>query len=334
MTLSLVDARKTIVQEVYDVDHPANASYLAACSQVPDEIQQQKLRERFVSSEVHTDPELVIERLGMASVRAGADRQRCEREVVGAGGFALDARGLKKYESLAGNPKRMAEYAVWFGMNAIEYFRHTADLCATNRMHKVALELGGKLQGGDWESTGDLDNMARLLPYQAIALRGLDGVLYEGRTRLAPKYRFMPLWREWDQAAYKRGEARWLPFDFGLIRRRRPVLDLIVQRGDTRQKIDMYKESLGLVVMAELTREQRRIVREDVRDNPRRNVFMIRNSNVEGSGRIPRLPQGDTIAATAIGGVFETDIKSLPGSSRDIVPVSAHYVMRAIRPGA
>lgn len=324
MTLSLTYAKTVDVQTSYDIDHPALDGYLDRLNEVPNDEQQDALRLRFKSSEVNTDPEIVIARLGEVIASAAIHRQNYERVVTGGAGLGLTDGERELYKQLAGNPERIAEYVCWFGKMALRHFALTPK---DGLSDKIGLELGGKMQGGDWESTSDLDNMIRRLPAQSKEFPQLSGELLEGSERLHPSYRFMALGVQ-DKHNYDK-------FGFGIGRRRRGVANLNVVPEASSGKglsVKIFKESLVLVVMRELNREQRIEIREDVSAHPIANTlfnFSKKNSGEPDEG--PK-PQNDTKAALTVGKAFKAAIKEKAGTTRGIVPASAHYVMYTERP--
>lgn len=324
MTLSLTYAKTVDSQATYDIDHPARDDYLGRLSEIPSAEQQDALRVRFESSKVDTDPEIVIARLGEVVASAAIHRQNYERVVTSEAGLDLTDEERELYKQLAGNPERIAEYICWFGRVAL---RHFALPPKNNLSDKIGLELGGKMQGGDWESTSDLDNMIRRLPAQSRKFPQLGGHLLEGPERLHPSYRFMPLGVS-DKHNYDK-------FGFGIGRRRRGVANLNISPEDSSGKdlsVKIFKESLVLVVMRELNREQRIKIREDVAAHPTANTLFNfskeRGEELDAESR----PQNNTQAALTVGEAFEVAIREKPGTTKGIVPASAHYVMYTERP--
>ncbi|MEO6761341.1 MAG: hypothetical protein ABI220_03115 [Candidatus Saccharimonadales bacterium] len=321
MTLSFVHSKSVAEQPYYDIDHPTLDNYLDVLRNVPNDAQQDAIRTRFGSSEVGTDAEIVIRKLGEVTASAAIHRQHYERVVTTEAGLGLSDEERNLYERFAGNPEKIAEYVCWFGKLALRHFSETPRGKFSN---KIGLELGGKMQGGDWESTSDLDNMVRRLPAQSMTMPQLKGKLLEGEDRLRPSYRFMSMGVE--------NSHNPDSFGFGIIRRRRGVADLLVNYGEdygTDLIIKIFKESTGLVVMRELDRDSRVGIRQDVLTHPLANrLFNITTEKEKESVPIAwSNPQNGTPAALMAGKVFEDAIRGEKGKSKDIVPVSAHYVM-------
>lgn len=153
-----------------------------------------------------------------------------------------------------------------------------------SNMGKMALEIAGTIQKGDWDGTSQLDGIFRQLK---ITLEQMPESQFEclerpGQQRPTYRYHSIPMEDGGDH-------------DFGLIHRRRKVANAF--------GVGIFKQSHGLVVVEHLPRELR-----------------------EQAHRVEYGTVDRNSVAARIGRQFEEEIRAEKGSSRAIVPTSAHYL--------
>lgn len=320
------------------IDHPSLRLQWAQLGggQLSD-YQQTVLRDRYEGSGV--DSEKLIEAVGLACIRSDAMRQLHQAETTG----VLERAGVINwydYVTTVGEPERLIDHLTWFDesvdgyIEKLEIVASSDDPNRSNRNkedskpflipgekppHKLGIEVGGNKQRGSWESARELDEVVRAIP--GLGLEDPKTCELSIRQQIDERltsFRYEPI-----------NDAE----QFGLFRRRRQV-------GDYKAGANLlmvYKETMAVVVLSQISQESRKVVAEDVKNNPGINSFAVGGKN-------------DTAAAVAISKYSSlagkeaeslindgiTDINSLAEESkaliRPIAPVSAHYVVVRLVP--
>lgn len=264
-----------------------------------------------------TQPEsmsaLLFDALVIAHVQTQQYRSTHEAQNLVKLGLSFSEPG--EYGKLAGQPKKMGDFISWFGGAALKRFIDTPVMGS----EKIALELGGKRQFGDWESTGDLDKMVKSIPWQLsersptleILPRKVPTKVGETSSSVL-NYLFMPkLGMDSATFDFKRRLVTYV-FDYGVIRRRRPVANIQLPGG---APVRIYKEAYGLLFMNDMDEQSASAVRSEYSAiTPERFEYLQNTNNTE--------------PALATGGVLERGIeRESPEAMKLVTPVSAHYVM-------
>lgn len=280
------------------IDHPAQGTWEVASSARMYEQNIEALRERFAGTGEDVDELVnVIEHANSETqhYRKDHENRNIDKLRLSPGERAL-------YEELAGDRERAGEMAYLFGALALR------------SSGKVVGELGGKHQFGDWECTGPLDDMVKDLPRQLADIDPRTEVeVLEDDTGLylANNYYFRPIFGEQDGIALDHS------FRYGILRRRRPVANITLSFGET---IKLYKQSNAVVAVNYLPAESSRIILAEYADlDPARYAYLQGASNTE--------------AAIEVGLAFERAKSEAQGATRDILPISAHYLMVAREAG-
>ncbi|HSX31355.1 MAG TPA: hypothetical protein VLE99_05550 [Candidatus Saccharimonadales bacterium] len=281
-----------------DIDHPSQEGWFDVAGHDITHAESVALGERFRRTDENVDE--LIAAVSTATLRMAMHRYTHER--VSSRLLRMHAAQYADYKGYAGNPRKVGEYMRWFGRLAVVGFTYPEremDPIYDQPRKKLALELGGKRQAGDWNCTGDLDAMIQDIPAQLSAVDPNIGVKSLLGQRLALNYLLTPMYNwKWPGA-----------FDYALLRRRRAVFD--VQDGPRLTRV--FKESLGLVVMGQLEERERQLVY-----GPCTRASYKATKN-------------DT-PANAAGRVFEDIVFSRRDTATDIVPISAQYLMMAYAP--
>ncbi|HPR09561.1 MAG TPA: hypothetical protein PLT04_03240 [Candidatus Saccharibacteria bacterium] len=292
------------------LSHPGDRfGFFTAAREELSDIERENIRARYPEEQVGG----IIEFLGMGAMRDAARRQSLELEnaalLIGNGPH--QASYTAAYNELAGNKDTLPEYLGFFSRLTKDFFarepvstertdiieEHCQEIGAQlpqSRLRpvtKVALELLGCFQRGDWEGTAIVDDPMRKLREELLADRryGYKELETPGQKKITYRFEKLP--------DNKAGEGH----AFGLITRRRNVANVL-------GNIGIFKQSHGLVVIDYLDEKIKQLV------------------DKVGFGVIDK-----NGAATMVGKQFEADITSEKGASRAIVPTSAHYLMLAKR---
>jgi hypothetical protein len=291
-----------------DIDHPLQLGWThAGLNAFESGVLHDVLQERFGDRSQDE-----FNRLGRAVVSAShsVDAYREAHERANLPKLQLDEKGLRLYAKLAAGEEYLKEQIEWFGGAALSAFQRANIVMARRAwsedqrkeiekekddmrmlfggtIGKIALEVRGKRQFGDWLSTKKLDEEVRSIPE-----------MFSTRTYDDPAEQ---------QRAYKlEGRIHFdaeQPFEHIIIRRRRIVADI--------GKVEIFKESTGLVVWSELSDEDKEYIHRHI------NLQGVEPENIEAEKR--------KVWAYRIGEIFEIAIAE-KDSTKKVIPLSAHYV--------
>ena len=294
------------------LSHPAHRKkegFLAAATAAFSAEELSNLERRYPADRVGE----IVTALELGTIRDATRRQNLELENVGH--LIWESSNpdsyAERYNALAGNSSRLLEYIDFFQQASQELFarkaspynppevirKHIEDLglqrpvAAQAEVGKVALELLGCFQRGNWEGTAIIDDPMRKLREELLAdpRYGYQELETPGQKKITYRFEKLP--------DNKAGEGH----AFGVITRRRNVANVF-------GNIGIFKQSHGIVVIDYLDEKTKQLV------------------DKVGFGVIDK-----NGAATMVGKQFEADITSEKGASRAIVPPSAHYLMLAKR---
>lgn len=266
----------------YPIDHPAQEDWTVESRSVLSDYQRELLTARYEATDIEV-PELIA---AVESVTQFINRRRqiAEDTALRAMGIGPDCR--EDYQHMAGRPSQLVDFLQWFGVKERQYREKYGD-----RAHKLGLEIFTIIQGGDLESTGQIDTPMKDLPARTKGIDYLGFELSDGPIH----HRYQPRWGTM----------------YGVIRRRRGV-------ANTRD-CHIFKEATGLVVLQELPAEERKTIIADIRteEGRERNTF-------DGGGK------NDTPAALAAAAGFKRVIKrNDPAAITQVVPIAAQYIVKA-----
>lgn len=258
------------------------------------------------------DPGLVADRVGEISLGYGVRRHTKQLETV-----ALLERNTSFdagfYQDIAGDANRVGEFLSWFGGLATEYISKGTDgIAKHDQVSKIGLELGGGVQSGCWKATGALDSVLRSIPGQ---LKGATNVgklkVFDEASESMISYRCLPLIDVLENGAK-------VNKDFLVIRRRRALADLSLDGVDA--KIDLIKESWGLLVLSQIDDEDRRKILGDLRKD---------QADKTGYNSFEKSGKNNTSAATIAGHVYfhkltQADQFEARNQSTTLIPIGAH----------
>lgn len=263
-----------------------------------DESQQHVLEERFAGS--GEDVDQLVTAISLASLRTDMHRHAHEMDNVGARLQLRDAQ-LQQYREMAGNPDQIAPYIRWFGRTALAAFQTKGRQFDFN---SISLELGGWRQDGDWECIRPLDDMVRPLP-------GLFADDQEFRLEEISKSHSMKNYLLLPMREFTTDEGG---FPYAVVRRRRGVANMYF--GDHHYYI--FKQSIGLVVLGQMMDDEKRQV-----------VRLWDELWNSAPAKYEDRYATNTPPANLAGRVFERAIAEPDRSHvRDVVPISAQYVMK------
>lgn len=288
------------------LSHPAHrAEFHSAQNFKLNGSERQNIKKRF--GRAYTEP--VLHALDIAMRRGAYTREEHElhnlhRLVHG----AKHARAyLHRYNDLAGQPDDMLDYLRFFSEASSDYFTrqvdagdnvseilksHFQEIGRSNRnktikpVGKIALEMIGCFQRGDWESTDIIDEPIRGLGKRLRANADLGYQELETPGQKQITYRFFKLPILSAEGTH----------DFGLLTRRRKVADVLTNLG-------IFKQSHAVVAFKFLEENTQELASE------------VPFGTIDRNG-----------AAYKIGLQFEDDIRSQQGISVATIPVSAHYL--------
>jgi hypothetical protein len=303
--------------EATGINHPSQEGWHTSWYASPNHDQKDLLRNRYRDLG-ETTLGNIIDTTTMAVGRMESMRQMYEAQTIGALRGAdpkFQEQQESNYRELAGSPDRIADFIGWFAQQARHFdeqkhgILHGVDSSAQRAyrdMSKLGLELGGVSQAGDWENTTRLDDMIRAIPVAAVGSPAISSV----DVLEAPE----------DRRVAFRYEA--VPDEYGLIRRRRAVANVHAYNGT---ELLLFKESLGLLVLSQISSEDRIMIALDPHaDN---NIFLpVMEKDETGTKKV--MGKNNTQAALIAGHIFERAIKER-GPNRAVVPLGAHYVMKA-----
>jgi hypothetical protein len=204
---------------------------------------------------------------------------------------------IREYRDLAGRNDSLPQYVSWFGRTALTAFEHTDTY---GHFDSITLELAGVGQAGDWGTTTQLDQIIDGLPSRLQTTdKSLKVTTFN--TGEQARYTFDPL-RIDDDDSYS--------FQFGVVRRRRPVAD-VNRQNVPGGKVRIFKQSVGVVVLGLLPEADQGIIQQAFADHA-------------GSAN------GRQEAAAAAGEAFERAIKERSDAT-EVVPLGVQYLMKARR---
>lgn len=265
------------------------------------------------------DARKVMHALNVASRRTDGARATHERQNVTK--LLLTDEEHQQYLQLAGRPSEALSYMKWFGLRTGAAFTHMSYmpnveeyaqwLNRGKKVGKIGVELFAERQRGSWD-TQVVDGLARKVPEILKAHAGATIKTYDDpeEPRLLGHY-FIPLYHRPGEA----GER----FDFGTVRRRRMLADIVLNG----VKIELFKESTGVLVLQHVPEETRRKIIVAYADP---------DQHEENDKR-------DSVPARAAGEVFteaighkDTTLTVVPMSLQDIMMVRApESLMRQIK---
>lgn len=310
------------------IGHPGDPAW-----QLPDidEIREyisQQLTPRFANTT--EDIELLVDTVGRLTMRSEANRETHEKGNVGSLGFL--APETKRYEELAPNPGRIGEMVYWLGHMAHAALNRPKDLVLRNG---IGLELGGNLQFGNWETTGPLDSMAREIPPQLDRLDKDISMKIYGERRDEGAYDKLAIAIEYDDNALKNYvlEAIHLaktpngnPFTYGSLRRRRAVADIYIPG---LRPIEIYKDAEMVIIPRQMERDERISLYAAYKAVEADKVCKDRSQDQDDFTPGHKNTPDAKIAGNAV----ERAITSAKGSTKDVIPIGARYVMKMFRDG-
>lgn len=324
------------------IEHPNQDTWLQGYSQRLDDSRRKALAERYADTaqSVLKLGELyeAIDHATMTnySHRAVHEQMNCARL-----GIPGDTELTYAYDELTGRQKKVGDFVQWFSTVSHAKFGAQEHLALERRFGHVSLELGGIRQFGDWESTGQLDQMSEAIPSQLLATNSkiemtLYGAHKNGRLvderinyvdDVKKSYTLLPQYKMQDSADKKMSVAALededlhtsgaIDFDYTMVRRRRLFADIHIPG---QSDVVIFKESIGLLIMAMVDNNIREALIDDCRS-----IFHAARvtGNVEQVGQVKL---HDTAGAKLAGALFEIAIKGEKGETKDVVPISAHYV--------
>lgn len=209
----------------------------------------------------------------------------------------------KRYHELAGNPDTKGEFIAFFGKAALHALTSKEQ---HNTLPKATLQIIGKLQLGDWESTHDIDEYVRSIPDAlALAVPGSKIENVGDDAELDNRYKYGPLLSD--------NGFNIEVDEYGLARRRRPVANIILPGLPKKYRIELFKESRFVLVKSQADEETRELIDK--------NADELSESDCEKHA---------LEIAAAVGRICERAIKEPAGRTLDVHPVGADYfaVMR------
>jgi hypothetical protein len=230
------------------IDHPMQIGWFNAGLDILDIPDDEPVPEQFLR--FGDDARSIMHAVATASRRTDTERAVHERENVSK--LLLSPEQHADYLALAGDPARVVEYFRWFDAAATDVYNRLKNpehfkeyeqhINGIRKIGKIALELGGKRQVGDWGSTKRLDAMARSIP---VHLQAEDEAIIEvfddpsHPSQLS--YTFKPL-----RPSEGRPSER---LDYGIVRRRRRLAD--ISMGGL-LLIELFKDSAAVIILDRL----------------------------------------------------------------------------------
>ncbi|MBC7581479.1 hypothetical protein H7097_01250 [Aeromicrobium sp.] len=334
-------------QYEYGIEHPNQDTWIKGYSERVDELQQKALAERyfeFGKDEINLpDLAAAIDTATLINHSYRDMHEASNRGIlnIGTRDSAGDAGILRsEYDNFAGRSKKVSDFIMWFSKTSHDTFVNHEDLPASKQFKHVSLELGGIRQSGDWNVTGPLDRMARSIPRGVLSLNpDVRMTIYDPQSEmfddarvsyvdsydkgylLLPQYKLPePSTRLMTHDVFigeELGVSALIDFHYSVIRRRRPVADIYVPG---QSDLVIFKESIGLLVMDALDATLRKRILQDC---SQAFEHARHGRDIEGTGN---MKLNDTVGARLAGNLFESAIESRDGVTKDIIPISAHYV--------
>lgn len=258
------------------------------------------------------DAKKVMHALNVASRRTDSARAAHEQQNVTK--LLLTPEEYQQYLQLAGQPAEALRYMQWLGLRASEAFTQMSYmpniegyaqwLNRGRKVGKIGLELFAERQRGEW-NTQVVDGLARKVPEILKTHAGAEIEVYDDpeHPRLLGHY-FIPL--------YHRPGERGAQFNFGTVRRRRMLADIVLNG----VKIELFKESTGVLVLQHVPEEIRQ---------------QITGAYVDLDRRV-KSDKRDSVSARAAGGVF-TEAIGHKDTTLAVVPMSIQDIMMVRAPG-
>ncbi len=256
------------------------------------------------------DPAALLEAVDTANLMVTSGRQARQLENIGRLVMADPENEYKirdSYQALAGNPELLDTYVRWFGTAATAALVNYQPKKGKRGDASISLELGGMRQDGDWNRPVYLDRLVAALPDEMRALDRKTDIQLAAEADKKLGYIFMPLFMD--------SEGEGYTFDYAVLRRRRAVMDITMEGAE---KVGIFKQSYGLVVLSQLKVADREFIRQmcEAEHNPEWNVMK------------------NNVLAEAAGRVFEAAILAADRSKvTTVVPISAQYIVKARRDG-
>lgn len=329
------------------IEHPNQDTWLQGYSVVFSAQQKQALADRY-ADQVPGSVDInslasAIDVATMINYSYRATHESGNRALLGVGSKHEHGDNLilrQQYDEMTGRPKKIGHFIQWFSRVSHDAFVKQEVLPAHERFKHVSLELGGIRQFGDWESTAALDAMARSVPQKVLEANPKAHLILYGRRsneyndarvdyvdEVNKTYRLLPQYKlpaaedkQFKASAFDDEDLEKsapIAFDFTVVRRRRPVADIYIPG---QSDLVIFKESIGLMVMSMIESE----ARESIIDDCKRVFNEARlTRDIKGVGAVK---MNDTPGARLAGGIFEAAIDSRAGVTKDIIPISAHYV--------
>jgi len=277
------------------INHPAQEDWLELGRAAAEEL-------------CRVDSSEVAEALATASIRADVYRQMDQTNNLN----NLRLTDRDTYSRLAGHPELTGEHLQWFARAAFAAFIYSEK--DTSRPNKIALDLGGIRQLGDW-SLAALDILQAGIPSQVRAADPKAAVrILERPGERHISYKVLPIILDSTEPD--------VPLRFGLVRRRRGVADIHFAPDETQpgMVVQVFKESTALYNVDEIEDEH---ARAKLAKTPRQYRMDEKK------------PVTNSSLASAAGRVFEAVIKETPErrkTSKAVVPVGTHILMLGRRP--
>jgi hypothetical protein len=222
-----------------------------------------------------------------------------------------------EYDGLTGRSEKIGDFIHWFSSISHEAFVAQESLPPERRFRHVSLELGGVSQMGNWEADRGIEKMASSIP-----ARVLESAPYARLTMYGQK------WTEHlhdervtyvDSVPYSyvlmpkpTNTPRRFDFDHTLLRQRFPFADIYLEG---KSDVVVFGERIGLLVMPMIEKN----IRDAIIDDSWRVAEEKTSSNT-------KVKLQDTPGARMAGAIFENALRSPEGTTKDIIPVSVHYV--------
>jgi len=203
----------------------------------------------------------------------------------------------ESYNKLAGNLNQAGPYVRWFGKAAAAALDSRGP---GNRFNSISLELGGMQQYGDWDCTTELDTMADTLPMRIVQADGDMVVTKIPKSGRRVGYVLMPQFIDGGREV-----------NYAVLRRRRAVADIM--SANTPHKVEIFKQSYGLVVIGQLEPQAQKLI----------------NTAAAAYGTVWKNIRTNNPIANTAGHAFEEAIRAQNRSEvTTVVPISAQYLMR------
>jgi hypothetical protein len=236
----------------------------------------------------------------------------------------------REYDALTGRDDRVGDFINWFSHISHDAFVAQRLLPYDRQFKHVSLELGGVFQLGNWGADSRIENMAKSIPAQVIeAVPDLNRMTVYGQKwmdqiddkRITYKdvvpnsYTLFPRYVDKGEAADAESVGK-VAFDYTVIRRRSPLVDIYFDNEDEQSDVVVFGDRTELVVMPLIDEDIREAIVEDSQHE-----FEKRKGDHKGLVKLQ-----DTAAAKMVGKLMEIAKASPYGQTKNMVPVSSHYV--------